>query len=62
MVRFVTAPNTKKNEINLVNLVGHKFGLSIGEVTMQKLDIKELYYITHINNLRSILARGVFFP
>ena len=27
---------------------------------MQKLDIRELYYITHINNLPSILARGVF--
>lgn len=27
---------------------------------MQKLDIRELYYITHVDNLRSILARGVF--
>lgn len=27
---------------------------------MQKLDIRELYYITHIDNLRSILAQGVF--
>lgn len=27
---------------------------------MQKLDIRELYYITHIDNLPSILARGVF--
>ncbi len=27
---------------------------------MQKSDIRELYYITHIDNLPSILARGVF--
>ncbi len=27
---------------------------------MKKLDIRELYYITHIDNLRSILLRGVF--
>ncbi len=27
---------------------------------MQKLDIRELYYITHIDNLPSILSRGVF--
>ena len=27
---------------------------------MQKLDIRELYYVTHINNLPSILERGVF--
>lgn len=27
---------------------------------MQKLDIQELYYITHIDNLPSILARGVY--
>lgn len=27
---------------------------------MPKLDIRELYYITHIDNLPSILARGVF--
>ncbi|MDE0636503.1 MAG: DarT ssDNA thymidine ADP-ribosyltransferase family protein [Candidatus Poribacteria bacterium] len=27
---------------------------------MQKIDIRELYYITHIDNLPSILARGVF--
>ena len=26
---------------------------------MQKLDIRELYYITHIDNLPSILARGI---
>ena len=30
------------------------------EIVMQKLDIRELYYITHIDNLPSILARGVF--
>lgn len=29
-------------------------------MTMQKLDIRELYYITHINNLSSILGRGIF--
>lgn len=27
---------------------------------MKKLDIRELYYITHINNLHSILTQGVF--
>lgn len=27
---------------------------------MQKLDIRELYYITHIDNLHSILAQGIF--
>ncbi len=27
---------------------------------MQKLDIRELYYITHIDNLPSILTRGVY--
>lgn len=27
---------------------------------MQKLDIRELYYITHIDNLPSIFTRGVF--
>ena len=27
---------------------------------MPKLDIRELYYITHIDNLPSILSRGVY--
>ena len=28
-------------------------------VTMRKLDIRNLYYITHIDNLPSILERGI---
>ena len=30
------------------------------EIIMQKSDIRELYYITHIDNLPSILKRGIF--